>query len=160
MVSTKCTTTRECPFSVDKVAAMLLVLSHFLYRSHPSYLPSFTSFRHSFVFRSPSLFESSAHDLFQQPILRFLVHRFLTLSHSLVLASRRYFRLTPLSFGRLLIILAPLAWNVGTILFMAWAGLGCLNGFINSVIWDHSIANVAPVWCDICLLYFVLSVPP
>ena len=33
---------------------------------------------------------------------------------------------------------------------MAWAGLGCLNFFINSVVWNHSIANVAPVWCDIC----------
>ena len=42
------------------------------------------------------------------------------------------------------------AWNVGTCLFMAWAGLGCLNSFINSVVWNNSVQNFAPVWCDIC----------
>jgi hypothetical protein len=48
-------TTKECPFSVDKATAMLLVLCPFLYPSHPSYLPSLPSLRHSFVFRSSSL---------------------------------------------------------------------------------------------------------
>jgi pheromone a factor receptor len=32
---------------------------------------------------------------------------------------------------------------------MFWAGLGCLNFFINSIIWNHHARNVAPVWCDI-----------
>ncbi|KAI0255229.1 pheromone A receptor-domain-containing protein [Lactifluus subvellereus] len=41
------------------------------------------------------------------------------------------------------------AWNVGTCLYMAWAGLGCLNDFINSVIWNSTVSDVAPVWCDI-----------
>ncbi len=49
------TTTKECPFSVDKVTAMLLVLWPFLYRSHPSCLPSLPSFRLSFVFRPSAL---------------------------------------------------------------------------------------------------------
>jgi pheromone a factor receptor len=69
------------------------------------------------------------------------------------------FRPTLASTHNRLTTLAPLAWNVGTSLFMAWAGLGCLNAFINSVVWNSSVANVAPVWCDICLLHFVLSVP-
>ncbi|KAI0276044.1 pheromone A receptor-domain-containing protein [Russula aff. rugulosa BPL654] len=64
------------------------------------------------------------------------------------------------SFIGFLLCLIPLcwhleAWNVGTTLFMAWAGLGCLNTFINSVIWDHSTANVAPVWCDISSRFIV-----
>jgi pheromone a factor receptor len=33
---------------------------------------------------------------------------------------------------------------------MAWAGLGCLNAFINSVVWNNTTENKAPVWCDIC----------
>lgn len=64
------------------------------------------------------------------------------------------------SFIGFLLCLIPLywhieAWNVGTTLFMAWAGLGCLNGFINSVVWNHSIANVAPVWCDISTRFMI-----
>ncbi|KAF5385781.1 hypothetical protein D9615_002418 [Tricholomella constricta] len=41
------------------------------------------------------------------------------------------------------------AWNTGTCLYMAWSSLGCLNLFINSVVWRENMANVAPVWCDI-----------
>jgi pheromone a factor receptor len=74
------------------------------------------------------------------------------------LEGKLFFRPTPCPFVRFTRL--SLAWNVGTVLFMAWAGLGCLNGFINSIVWDHSIANVAPVWCDICQLHFVLSAPP
>jgi len=64
------------------------------------------------------------------------------------------------SFIGFLLCLIPLywhleAWNVGTTLFMAWAGLGCLNSFINSVVWNHSIANVAPIWCDISTRFIV-----
>ncbi|KAH9039138.1 STE3-domain-containing protein [Lactarius pseudohatsudake] len=47
------------------------------------------------------------------------------------------------------------AWNIGTCLYIAWAGLGCLNFFINSVIWNSSVANVAPVWCDISTRFIV-----
>lgn len=41
------------------------------------------------------------------------------------------------------------AWNTGTCLYMAWAGVGCLNGFINSIVWNGNAINWAPVWCDI-----------
>ncbi|KAF8070288.1 pheromone receptor [Lyophyllum atratum] len=41
------------------------------------------------------------------------------------------------------------AWNTGTCLYMAWTSLGCLNLFINSVIWRGNMVNWAPVWCDI-----------
>ncbi|KAI0058884.1 fungal pheromone STE3G-protein-coupled receptor [Artomyces pyxidatus] len=41
------------------------------------------------------------------------------------------------------------ARNIGVCLFMAWAAVGCLNAFINSVVWNNSIKNSAPVWCDI-----------
>jgi pheromone a factor receptor len=58
------------------------------------------------------------------------------------------------SFIGFLLVTIPLpwhleAWNTGTCLYMLWAGLGCLNFFINSIIWDHNVINVAPVWCDI-----------
>lgn len=45
-----------------------------------------------------------------------------------------------------------LAWNTGTCLYMAWTALGCLNGFINSIVWNGNAINWAPVWCDICKL--------
>src|SRR6266571_8925782 len=47
------------------------------------------------------------------------------------------------------------AWNVGTSLYIVWAGLGCLNFFINSVVWNSSMKNVAPVWCDISTRFIV-----
>jgi hypothetical protein len=42
------------------------------------------------------------------------------------------------------------AWNIGTCLNMAWTGLACLTYFINSVMWNDNLNNLAPVWCDIC----------
>lgn len=41
------------------------------------------------------------------------------------------------------------AWNTGTCLYMFWTGLGCLNFFINSIVWNKNVLNWAPVWCDI-----------
>ncbi|RXW19569.1 hypothetical protein EST38_g6291 [Candolleomyces aberdarensis] len=41
------------------------------------------------------------------------------------------------------------AWNTGTCLYMLWCGIGCLNLFINSIIWHGSAFNWSPVWCDI-----------
>lgn len=41
------------------------------------------------------------------------------------------------------------AWNTGTCLYMIWTGLGCLNQFINSVVWNSDVIDKAPVWCDI-----------
>ncbi|KAJ7585807.1 pheromone A receptor-domain-containing protein [Mycena floridula] len=47
------------------------------------------------------------------------------------------------------------AWNTGTCLYMIWTGLGCLNMFINSVIWNGNAINWAPVWCDISSRFLV-----
>lgn len=33
-------------------------------------------------------------------------------------------------------------------MYMFWVGTGCLNAFINSIIWHHNIIDWAPGWCD------------
>ncbi|KAI6011502.1 pheromone A receptor-domain-containing protein [Pisolithus marmoratus] len=38
---------------------------------------------------------------------------------------------------------------------MIWTGLQCLNLFINSVIWNSNVLNVAPVWCDISSKFMI-----
>ncbi|KAI6111889.1 pheromone A receptor-domain-containing protein [Pisolithus thermaeus] len=47
------------------------------------------------------------------------------------------------------------AWNTGTCLYMIWTGLGCLNQFINSVVWNTNVINKAPVWCDISSKFMI-----
>jgi len=47
------------------------------------------------------------------------------------------------------------AWNTGTCLYMFWTGIGCLNLFINSIIWKGNAINWAPVWCDISSRVYV-----
>jgi pheromone a factor receptor len=32
---------------------------------------------------------------------------------------------------------------------MFWSGLGCLNFFINSVMFSHTAQNIAPRWCEV-----------
>ncbi|KAH9986175.1 pheromone A receptor-domain-containing protein [Russula compacta] len=64
------------------------------------------------------------------------------------------------SFIGFVICAIPLYWhleaeNVGTSLYLAWAGLACLNAFINSVVWNNTIENLAPVWCDISTRFAV-----
>ncbi|KAJ8474492.1 hypothetical protein ONZ45_g15928 [Pleurotus djamor] len=59
-----------------------------------------------------------------------------------------------LSFITFLLVLVPLpwhfqAWNAGTCLYMIWTAIGCLNYFINSIVWHGNAINWAPVWCDI-----------
>ncbi|KIM89832.1 hypothetical protein PILCRDRAFT_198438 [Piloderma croceum F 1598] len=54
-----------------------------------------------------------------------------------------------LSGACLLVNLEMTASNRGTCLYIVWAALGCLNQFINSVVWDKNVINRAPVWCDI-----------
>jgi pheromone a factor receptor len=34
---------------------------------------------------------------------------------------------------------------------MIWTAIGCLNLFINSIVWHHNAINWAPAWCDICV---------
>lgn len=31
---------------------------------------------------------------------------------------------------------------------MFWVGIGCLNGFINSVVWNGNMVDRSPGWCD------------
>ncbi|KII83820.1 hypothetical protein PLICRDRAFT_168730 [Plicaturopsis crispa FD-325 SS-3] len=59
-----------------------------------------------------------------------------------------------LSFLGFVLVLIPLpwhlqAWNAGTCLYMIWTAVGCLNLFINSIVWSNDAINRAPVWCDI-----------
>ncbi|EGN97940.1 hypothetical protein SERLA73DRAFT_56517 [Serpula lacrymans var. lacrymans S7.3] len=52
----------------------------------------------------------------------------------------------------LLSVLLPLhikARNIGTCALVIWIGLLCLNGFVNSIVWNHNVTDWAPVWCDI-----------
>ncbi|KAF5342938.1 hypothetical protein D9758_014952 [Tetrapyrgos nigripes] len=59
-----------------------------------------------------------------------------------------------LAFIGFILVLIPLpwhiqAWNSGTSLFMIWTALGCLNFFINAIVWRNDAIDRAPVWCDI-----------
>nr|AGG68690.2 putative pheromone receptor [Flammulina velutipes] len=47
------------------------------------------------------------------------------------------------------------AWNVGTCALMLWAGLACLNYFINAILWNDNFLNVAPIWCDISTRFII-----
>ncbi|KAI9435849.1 pheromone A receptor-domain-containing protein [Lactarius indigo] len=49
------------------------------------------------------------------------------------------------------------AWNVGTSLYIVWAGLGCLTFFINSVIWNSSVVNVAARLPLTCVVWAVIA---
>lgn len=42
------------------------------------------------------------------------------------------------------------AWSTGVCMYMIWAGVACLNQFINSIVWNGNAIDFAPVWCDIC----------
>ncbi|KAL0952910.1 hypothetical protein HGRIS_007125 [Hohenbuehelia grisea] len=58
------------------------------------------------------------------------------------------------AFAGFLLVSIPLpwhleAWNTGTCLYMMWTAIGCLNQFINSIVWNGNTVNWAPVWCDI-----------
>ncbi|KAF9450970.1 STE3-domain-containing protein [Macrolepiota fuliginosa MF-IS2] len=58
------------------------------------------------------------------------------------------------AFVAFVLVLIPLpwhlqAWNSGTCLYMIWTAIGCLNLFINSIVWHGNAIDWAPVWCDI-----------
>ncbi|KAJ3885395.1 GPCR fungal pheromone mating factor [Lentinula edodes] len=53
------------------------------------------------------------------------------------------------------IFLHSAAKNTGTCLFMAWMGLACLVLSINSILWNNSTSNFAPLWCDISAKFLV-----
>ncbi|EGO24462.1 hypothetical protein SERLADRAFT_449243, partial [Serpula lacrymans var. lacrymans S7.9] len=39
--------------------------------------------------------------------------------------------------------------NVGVLLFVVWTSILCLVFSVNSIVWNNSMADVAPAWCDI-----------
>ncbi|KAI0729139.1 putative fungal pheromoneG-protein-coupled receptor [Fomitopsis betulina] len=47
------------------------------------------------------------------------------------------------------------SWNSGTCYYMIWTALGCLNEFVNSIVWANTVLNVAPVWCDISTRIYI-----
>jgi pheromone a factor receptor len=53
-------------------------------------------------------------------------------------------------------LLFRLAWNTGTVMYMVWLAIGCLNQFINSVVWAEDALIRNHIWCDICK-YFCVS---
>ncbi|KIY44839.1 pheromone receptor [Fistulina hepatica ATCC 64428] len=58
------------------------------------------------------------------------------------------------SFLGMLLVCIPLPWhlhagNTGTVMYIFWAAISCLNAFVNSVVWTGNAINHAPVWCDI-----------
>nr|ADX23537.1 putative pheromone receptor [Flammulina velutipes] len=51
------------------------------------------------------------------------------------------------------------AWNSGTCAFMLWTAATCFVEFVNSIVWHGTVADVAPVWCDIFLLGSNIGIP-
>ncbi|KAJ4463383.1 GPCR fungal pheromone mating factor [Lentinula edodes] len=65
-----------------------------------------------------------------------------------------------LSLSASVLVFIPFYWhfktrNTGTCLFMAWTGLACLVLSINSILWNNSTSNFAPLWCDISAKFLV-----
>ncbi|KLO16518.1 STE3-domain-containing protein [Schizopora paradoxa] len=65
-------------------------------------------------------------------------------------------------FLSFILVLVPLpwhlqAWNVGTVMYIVWTALACLNQFINSIVWrNDAIVRIAP-YCDISIRFVVAS---
>ncbi|KAF7331661.1 Pheromone B alpha 1 receptor [Mycena kentingensis (nom. inval.)] len=54
------------------------------------------------------------------------------------------------------------AYNVATCAYMIWTGLACLVLFINSIVWQGNMLDMAPTWCDISTHFlngFNLAIP-
>ena len=45
----------------------------------------------------------------------------------------------------------------GTVYLMIWTFLGCLIHIVDTAVWDGSLQNSAPVWCDIGALPLLSS---
>ncbi|KAF5388625.1 hypothetical protein D9757_004785 [Collybiopsis confluens] len=64
------------------------------------------------------------------------------------------------SFLGFILVLIPFSWhlkakNTGTCLFMAWIGSACLVFSINSMLWNGTADNFAPIWCGISAKFSV-----
>ncbi|EKM52534.1 uncharacterized protein PHACADRAFT_100122 [Phanerochaete carnosa HHB-10118-sp] len=47
------------------------------------------------------------------------------------------------------------AWNAGTCMYMFWAGFASLIQFVDSLVWNGSVENKIPVWCDITTKFII-----
>ncbi len=83
----------------------------------------------------------------ERAVFCLLFYRLRDVCHSLLLAPRRYVEIFP--FLERILRTYGTAWNTGTCLYMAWAGLGCLLESINSIVWNHNMVLRAPIYCDI-----------
>ncbi|KAJ7172844.1 fungal pheromone STE3G-protein-coupled receptor, partial [Mycena crocata] len=43
------------------------------------------------------------------------------------------------------------AWNVGTLWYIFWAALSCINVYFNALVWVGNTVNSAPAWCEISI---------
>ncbi|KAJ2928484.1 hypothetical protein H1R20_g8609, partial [Candolleomyces eurysporus] len=43
------------------------------------------------------------------------------------------------------------AWNSGTVYYMLWVAIACMNQFVNSIVWHDNVVNHAPIWCEISI---------
>ncbi|KAI8968749.1 STE3-domain-containing protein [Trametes punicea] len=64
------------------------------------------------------------------------------------------------AFFGFILALVPLpwhfqAWNAGTCIYMLWASLASLVEFVDSIVWNGSLKDVAPVWCDISTKFLI-----
>ncbi|EIW83418.1 putative fungal pheromone GPCR STE3-type [Coniophora puteana RWD-64-598 SS2] len=48
-------------------------------------------------------------------------------------------------------------WNAGTCMYMIWVSLACFVQFVNSIAWNGTTANFAPVWCDISSRFVIAT---
>ncbi|KAI0703963.1 GPCR fungal pheromone mating factor [Earliella scabrosa] len=51
----------------------------------------------------------------------------------------------------------PVAWNVGCVLYIFWVGGQCLIQFVDLIVWRDNAINVAPVWCDITIRFYIAA---
>ncbi|KAH9919597.1 pheromone A receptor-domain-containing protein [Fomitopsis serialis] len=46
-------------------------------------------------------------------------------------------------------------WNAGTCLYMIWVSLASLVVFVDSIVWNGSVSDPAPIWCDISTKFLI-----
>ena len=50
-------------------------------------------------------------------------------------------------------------WDIFVFIFSLSTALSCLKTGINAIIWSNNINDVAPLWCDICMMHIPWSCP-
>ncbi|KAA1466857.1 STE3-like pheromone receptor [Dentipellis sp. KUC8613] len=65
-----------------------------------------------------------------------------------------------MAFLGFIVSLVPLpwhlqAWNSGTCLYIFWTSLSCLIQFVDSIVWNNNVRNLAPLWCDISTKFLI-----